>query len=86
MRQLVLHIDRLVLQGVPAQQRERFVAQLQAALAEQFAAPGVAERWAAAGHRVQVRQRLPVSAMPANAADTAAHALVNLAPAPGAQP
>jgi hypothetical protein len=54
---LVLHIDRLVLRGVPPDQREAVVAGLQAALVREFAQPGVAEQLANAGQRDRVRAR-----------------------------
>ena len=54
---LVLHIDRLVLRGVPAAERDAVVASLHAALERELTAPGVAEGLAASGHRDRVRAR-----------------------------
>lgn len=48
---LVLHIDRLVLHGVAATEREALVAALHEALVHEFAQPGAAERWAASPSR-----------------------------------
>lgn len=70
---VVLHIDRLLLRGVSAEQRDAVVRQLQAALAREFAVAGVAQAWAASGHRAQVRARWP--AEPQGLAAAAASAL-----------
>lgn len=59
MTTIVLHIDRLVLHGVPLAQRaawlRRFEAELRVALAE----PGAARDWAAAGTQPRLRRTLP---------------------------
>jgi len=52
---LVLHIDRLVLRGVPAAERDAVVAGLQASLVHELGLPGVAEQVAGSGHRDRVR-------------------------------
>ncbi|VTU35480.1 hypothetical protein [Variovorax sp. PBL-E5] len=62
MTKVVLHIDRLVLRGVPAAERDAVVAGLKAALAREFALPGVAERLASTGHRDAVRARFAAPA------------------------
>jgi len=74
MTRVVLHIDRLVLRGVPAGECEAVVRQLKAALAREFAVPGVADAWAADGHRAQRRTRFAAGA--AALGDAAARALV----------
>lgn len=56
---LVLHIDRLVLRGVPPGRRDALVAELQAALTRELAQPGAAEAWAASGHRAALRLAVP---------------------------
>lgn len=52
---LVLHIDRLVLRGVAAPERDALVAALHTALVHEFAQPGAAERWAASPSRDRVQ-------------------------------
>ncbi|MES2100910.1 MAG: hypothetical protein V4569_13880 [Pseudomonadota bacterium] len=74
MTRVVLHIDRLVLRGVPAAQREAVVRQLEAALSREFAAPGVAQAWTASGHRATLRARFEAPSA-ALLGDTAARAL-----------
>lgn len=61
---LVLHIDRLVLRGVPADQREAVLAGLQASLQRELAAPGAAGQAAATGHREALRARFAAPAGP----------------------
>lgn len=67
-----LHIERLVLRGVPAAQRATTVQRFEAELARALAEPGVAEAWAAAGHHVQLRSTLPAAAGQEPAAAAAA--------------
>lgn len=55
---LVLHIDRLVLHGVPAGQREALVASLRSTLASELARPGVALQLAQLGQREALRSRV----------------------------
>ena len=71
---LVLHIDRLVMRGVPAREREAMLASLQTALAHELAQPGVADRWAASPNRDRVQQRFTPAA--GRLAEDAAKALV----------
>ncbi len=59
---LVLHIGRLQLKGVPAEQRDALVAGLREGLQEAFAQEGVAQRWAESGHRERVRGQVAASA------------------------
>lgn len=64
-----LHIERLVLRGVPAAQRAAYVQRFEAGLAQALAQPGAAEAWAAAGHQAGVRTAVPAAAQePAAAA------------------
>lgn len=74
MPRVVLHIDRLVLHGVPAAERDALVRQFEAALVREFAAPGVADAWVAGGHRAQRRARFAAQAT--TLGDAAARALV----------
>lgn len=64
MTRLVLRIDRLQLRGIPPEQRDAVVAGLHDELARAFAQPGMAERWAAGGHRDRVRLVMPQAAEP----------------------
>lgn len=79
MTRVVLHIDRLVLRGVPAAQRDAVVRQLEATLARELGAPGVGQAWIASGHRATLRARFEASSL-ALLGDAAARALI--APAP----
>jgi hypothetical protein len=79
---VVVHIDRLVLQGVEPSQRDAFLAQLNARLASEFARPGVAEAWATTGHRETLRVRESFSAPEGSLGDATATALVRHGAAP----
>jgi hypothetical protein len=59
---LVLHIDRLVLRGVAAHERDALVAALHTALAHEFSQPGMAEHWAASPSRDRVQERFSPAA------------------------
>jgi hypothetical protein len=52
---LVLHIDRLVLRGVSAPERDALVASLRSALMVELARPGVAARLAAQNDRAALQ-------------------------------
>lgn len=52
---LVLHIDRLVLRGVPEEQRDAWVSALQSAFQESLSQPGAADPWSKVGTRERIR-------------------------------
>lgn len=62
MSRIVLHIDRLVLHGVPAGQRAAWLRRFEAELTAALAQPGVAQAWAAAGAPARLRHTLPATA------------------------
>lgn len=68
---VVLHIDRLVLRGVAAQERDALVAHLRRTLEVELSKPGVAARLAVQGDRDALRSRF-VSQTPAAAGGRAA--------------
>jgi hypothetical protein len=77
MSRVVLHIDRLVLHGVPAAGRAGWLRQFEAELTAALAQPGVARAWAEAGSPAQLRCALPAAAAAGGHGDaaTAARAL-----------
>lgn len=78
---LVLHIDSLVLRGVPVAERDAVVASLQASLERELAAPGIAEGLAAGGHRDRVRARFaPAPSPQALGRDAAQHIIAGARP------
>jgi hypothetical protein len=79
---VVLHIDRLVLHGVPATGRAAWLRQFEAELTAALAQPGVAQAWAAAGTPARVRHTLPATAAATGGAHDPAAAARALAQAP----
>ncbi len=78
---LVLHIDSLVLRGVPVAERNAVVASLHVALERELAAPGVAEGLAASGHRDRVRAHFaPAPGPQALGRDAAQHIVAGAKP------
>jgi hypothetical protein len=67
MRRVVIHIDRLVLKGVPAGDRHAFAAGLRQEMERLFADPQAGLRLIAQGDR----QRLPVGTVQGGVASTA---------------
>lgn len=63
-----LHIDRLVLRGVPPTQRDALVAALRAQLQSQLASPGMASDLGAARHVARVHAQSAVQAAGTDAA------------------
>ncbi|MBL8308501.1 MAG: hypothetical protein JNM33_17540 [Rubrivivax sp.] len=59
MKRIELHIDRLVLHGVPAAERDAAVARFTQALQAALAEPGAAQAWARQGHQARLRVAVP---------------------------
>lgn len=55
MTRIVLHIDRLVLRGIPPAEIEAFTAALQQELQSQLATPGMAETLSSIGHQARMK-------------------------------
>lgn len=55
MTRVVLHIDRLVLHGVPAAERAAWLRHFEAELVRSLSQPGAAQAWAAAGQQPRLR-------------------------------
>lgn len=71
---VILHIDRLRLQGVPPHERERVLQQFIDSVQQQLAEPGAVEQLMAAGHRERLQGHVPPHG--GGLGERAGHALV----------
>jgi hypothetical protein len=76
MTRVVLHIDRLVLRGVPAAQRDALVASMQQNLRRLLAEPGIVTPLRGLGERDRLRSGFAGHGGPAAVGAAAAQALV----------
>jgi hypothetical protein len=80
MKRIILHIDRLVLNGFPADDRDAIAAGLQTELGRLLAEPAMAERLGTLGNVARVRTdpaRVAPSAPPEISGTAVARAIVN---------
>jgi len=77
MKRIELRIERLVLHGVPAAERDAAVARFTQALQAALAEPGAAQAWAGQGHAARLRCAVPAGAA-AGTVDWAASAAQSL--------
>ena len=74
---LVLHIDRLVLRGIPEGDRDAFVNALETGLSLELARPDVVSGWMNSGHQAGLRARLNAASDPVALGQSCAHAIAN---------
>jgi hypothetical protein len=80
MKRIVLHIDRLVLNGFPADQRDGVVRGLEGEFGRLLAEPAMAQRLGTVGNVERVRTsdaRIASDAAPRTAGTSVARAIVN---------
>jgi hypothetical protein len=79
-KRVVLHVDRLVLKGFPAEHRDALAHGLRAELGRLLAEPAMAERLAAVGNVERIRPsnaRVAPDAAPRTTGASVARAIVN---------